>query len=410
MDMSQITESQLREAALVAVKNMEGVKTVSDAARYVPVQYFGVMTGQDAPDYQDGTFIVKRSNIIAIKRYVRSSLELPFELDEVEDLLGYKQANVVGLEPSDIKILHENIRDHAKSWPDLERKTKDLGGHLDIFSSGFLRTGDRVVERLKTTEGYQNLTGTIDTMTPRERAAMAAIPLGFSATERVQSLIKFLDLMKQEIVDFYILISEVKAKATTFSRTISEELLPAVKLKIKHAEIAGFENDAYEEELRREIKELEQQISEKLKEYDQMVGYAFSGLVFGPIGVGITGGIFGAKAERVRADKNKLLDQHDTLLKNLHNAKLSRLLNELGGQLANTKSLMVDAEKGAKNLEDVWAIIWLHIEESVIRLRGVDNVLDLNLFVLNFQAVVDPWRTIKGHAIALSAVFNEVAD
>ena len=36
--------------------------------------------------------------------------------------------------------------------------------------------------------------------------------------------------------------------------------------------------------------------------------------------------------------------------------------------------------------------------------------LDLILLVLNLQAIFEPWKTIKGHAKALSAVFNQIVE
>lgn len=88
-------------------------------------------------------------------------------------------------------------------------------------------------------------------------------------------------------------------------------------------------------------------------------------------------------------------------------ANSSLLLSDLAGRLTNMKALMIDAEEGAKNLEDVWAIIWLNVVESADRLATANNALDLNLLVLDLQAVVEPWDVIRGHANNLSRVFNE---
>lgn len=410
MYMRQDLGSQLRRVALDAVDNIEGIETVSDAARYVPVQYFGVMAGKHAPSYKDGTFIVKKSNIVAIKRYVNSSLLLPVDLSAVEKLLGYIHTDAAGLEPRDIQALHQEIHKHALSWGTLERETKDLGGRLDLFSRGFINTGELVVDHLKSFTGYRNLVGTIDTLTPEEQAALAAIPLGNSDTEKVQSLIRYLGRMKNDIENFYKRVSVVKALASEFSRKITEDLLPAINTKVRDVEAAGNEKDAWEEQLKLQLKALDEHIAEKLDEYSSLVGYAFAGLVFGPIGVAITGGIFGSQAERVRGEKNGLLEQRSALLEQMRSANVSRQLNELAGKLVDIRALMIDAEKGARNLEDVWAIIWLNMDESAVRLSEVDNALDLNMLVLDLQAVVEPWRVISGHAHALSKVFNEVVD
>ncbi|MCU1751263.1 alpha-xenorhabdolysin family binary toxin subunit A [Pseudomonas sp. 6D_7.1_Bac1] len=403
-------QERLKLTAHQAVAELEGISTVTDAAKYVPVQYFGVMAGESGPSYQDGTFIVQKHNIVAIKRYVNAALALPVDLTAIERQLGYIRSDKEGLEPADIQNLHQKIHQHALSWGTLERDTKDLGGRLDLFSSGFIRTGNLIVEHLKSFQGYEDLTGTIDTLTEVERARMAAIPLGNSATEKVENLNRYFTRMKDDIESFCRRISAVKALATEFSRKISEDLLPLVKAKLSDAERAGFDQVAEEEQLRVEIKGLDERIAEKLKEYDSLVGYAFTGLVFGPIGVAITGGIFGSKAEATRAEKNSLIETRDNVLKNMDKARLSKLLMALRIRLENMKSQMIDAEQGAKNLEDVWAIIWMNVEESRVRLSEVDNAFDLSLLVLDIQGVVAPWETIKGHAANLSYVFNSVVD
>lgn len=402
--------SELTNVALDAVYNLEGVDTISEAAKYVPVQYFGVMAGKDAPDYQDGTFIVKKSNIVAIKRYVSTSLALPVDLSRVERELGYKKANIAGLEPADIQELYQNTHKHALSWRTLERETKNLGTQLDNFSQRFYSTGVAVIDHLKNTRGYKSLGGTIETMTAEELAGLAAIPLDHSDTETVRDLAWYFDRMKNDIESFYHKIKAVKALAVEFSRKISDELLPAISVKLDYIEKSGMELDAREEALRIELRELDERIAEKLDEYRSLVGYAFAGLVFGPLGVAITGGIFGSKAEQVRSDKNALLEDRSALLEDMQGAKVTKLMNDLGGRLVNLQALMVDAERGAKNLEDVWAIIYEWIRESANRASEIDNALKLNRLVLELESVVNPWNMIKGHAYALSKVFNEVAD
>lgn len=409
MSTKQDLQNQLTQTAINAVGNFEGVATLSDAAKYVPVQYFGVMAGEDAPDYKDGTFIVKKSNIVAIKRYVNSSLRLPVDLSAVERMLGYTRADSEGLEPRDIQALHQEIHQHALSWGTLERETKNLGGRLDLFSRGFINTGELIVDRLKGFHGYRDLLGTVDTMTPEERAALAAIPLGNSDTEKVQNLSRFFDRMKLDIESFYNRVSAVKALASEFSRKITENLLPAITIKLRYVEAAGIEKDARVEHVKLQLKELDQVVAEKLEEYRSLVGYAFTGLVFGPIGVAITGGIFGSQAERVRGEKNALLEKRGELLEQMRGANISKLMSELAGGLVNIKALMKDAEEGARNLEDVWALIWLYIDESAARLSEAENCLDLSMLVLDLEAVIEPWKVINGHANALSKVFNEVA-
>lgn len=408
IDKKQALQNELRRVAHQAVAELEGVDTMAEAAKYVPVQYFGVMAGAEASTYKDGTFIVQKHNIIDIKRYVSASLRLPVDLGAVEKLLGYTESTVKRLEPRDIQLLHQRIHQHALSWGTLERDTKDLGSRLDLFSKGFINTGIQVVEHLKSFAGYKDLSGTIHTLNDAERAALAAVPLGNSDSERVQNLAKYFTRMKNDIESFYQRVSAVKALASEFSRKITEDLLPAVVATLGYVEQAGIEAPAQEEALRAQLKELDAHIAEKIAEYNNLVGYSFAGLVFGPIGVAITGGIFGSQAEKVRSQKNTLLANRDELLGRMGKTRFSQLLNQVGGRLSDMKILMSDAERGAKNLEDVWAIIWVSIEESSDRLLQLDNELDLGMLVLDLHSVIEPWGVIQGHANALSRVFNEV--
>lgn len=45
-----------------------------------------------------------------------------------------------------------------------------------------------------------------------------------------------------------------------------------------------------------------------------------------------------------------------------------------------------------KNLEDVWAFIWLHIDESAVRLSEAQTALDLNMLVLICSRSLIPGR------------------
>jgi len=405
--MKQEQGSNLTRIARAAVTELHGVDSVIEAAKYVPVQYFGVMAGQDAPDYQDGTFIVKRASLVAIKRYVRASLREPVDLSAIEQQLGYTRIGVAGLEPADFQQLNQRIRQHALSWATLERDTKDLGARLDLFAKGFINTGLLVISHLKNFDGYKDLSGTVDTLSDSECEELRGIPLGDSDVEKVESLDKYFKRMKKDIESFYTRITAVKELAVEFSRKITEDLLPAVNTKLHYVEKAGVEESEKVNAIKAQLKDLDIQIAEKIAEYDSLVGYAFAGLIFGPLGVAITGGIYGSQAETVRSHKNALNQVRSELLKGMVGANHSVLLSNLAGRLTDMKVLMLDAEEGAKYLEDVWAIIWLNVVESASRLAEAENAFDLNMLVLDLQAVVEPWDVIRGHANALSKVFNE---
>lgn len=400
----ELAAYQLQIIAEKVVPKLEGVTDVVEASKLVPVQYFG----KRMENIDDETFIVKKSHVVSIKRYVRAGLALPVNISEVEAFLGYRESGYEALDPASMQRLHQQIHQHAMSWATLERRTKDVGNHLDLFASTFIKSGETIVEVLKGSEAYKNFEGNVDSLSEDEKESLAAIPLGSTDSKRVENLGKALKWARKDIEVFYLEVADVNRLAIDFSRKISDELLIQLAQKQKIVDEVRFDRDDEVDALREQIKSLDEQIAEKQSEYDSQVGYAFTGLVFGPIGLLVTGGIFGAQAEETRAQKNKLLKRKEDLVGKLSKARLSQSLITLATRFTDMRSLMKDAEQGIKCIEDVLGIVWSSLRVSLDAFKGNATELDLLLLVLNLQAIFEPWKTIKGHAHALSAVFNQI--
>ncbi|MNZ58481.1 hypothetical protein D3C78_764900 [compost metagenome] len=402
----ELAAEQLQAIAVSVVPTLEGVDNVMEASWFVPEQYFG----QRTKNIDEETFIVKKSHVLSIKRYVGVGLALPLDIREVESYLGYSESNYKEVSPESIQQFHQRIHQHALSWATLERETKNIGNQLDLFASTFFKSGSAIIELLKGSEAYKRVQGGVDSLDDDEKARLAAIPLSSTDSKRVESLSKALARAKIDIAVFYLAVAGVNALAIEFSRKISNELLIEVASKLKAADEAGLDKHEGVDELREQIRALDEEIAEKQTEYDYQVGYAFTGLVFGPLGLLVTGGIFGAKAEETRAQKNELLNRKERLVEKLSKARLSQSLIILATNFTEMRALMKDAEKGIKCLEDVLGIVWSSLGVSLEAFEDNASELDLILLVLNLQAIFEPWKTIQGHARALSDVFNQVAD
>jgi len=385
---------------------LEGVDSIVDAARFVPEQYFE----KKAENIDDETFIVKKSHVVDIKRYVRAGLSLPVDISEVETYLGYKTAGHRLLEPTSMQQFYQDIHSHALSWATLERETKNIGNRLDLFARNFFETGSAIINLLKQSEAYKRVEGNIDSLSDDEKIQLAFIPLSSTDTKRVENLRKALKFAKADVAEFYLTVTYVNALAVEFSRKISDELLIKLALKMKAIDEVNIDKHEGIDELRIQIKELDEAIAEKQAEYDSQVGYAFTGLIFGPLGLIVTGGIFGAEAEKTRAQKNELLEQKSRLVLEMSAARLSHNLITLATNFSEMRALMRDAEKGIKRIEDVLGIVWSSLGVSLDEFEDDARDLDLILLVLNLQAIFNPWKTIQGHAHALSTVFNQVVE
>ena len=400
----EFAAKQLQIIAEQVVPTLGGVDNVVEASKFVPVQYFG----KRMENIDDETFIVKKSHVLSIKRYVRAGLALPVNISEFESFLGYRESGYEALDPASMQQLHQQIHQHAQSWATLERRTKDIGNQLDLFASTFIESGSTIIEFLKGCEAYKNFQGNVDSLSVIDKAHLAAIPISSTDSKRVENLGKALTWAKKDIAEFYLAVASVNALAIEFSRKISDELLIQVALKQKVADEARIDGHGEVDELRKQLKSLDEGIAEKQSEYDSQVGYAFAGLVFGPIGLIVTGGIFGAQAEETRAQKNLLLVSKEELLGKLSKARLSQSLITLATNFTEMRALMKDAEQGIKCIEDVLGIVWSSLGVSLEAFEDNASELDLILLVLNLQAIFEPWKTIKGHARALSSVFNQI--
>ncbi|AZO88652.1 hypothetical protein BOO88_06835 [Stutzerimonas stutzeri] len=292
----------------------------------------------------------------------------------------------------------------------MERETKNIGNRLDLFSRNFFESGSAIINLLKASETYRRVEGNIDSLSEDEKKQLASIPLSSTETKRVESLQKALEFAKKDVAEFYLAVAGVNALAIEFSRKISDELLIKLALKMNAVDEANIDKHEAVDEIRKQIKELDETIAEKQAEYDDQVGYAFTGLVFGPLGLIVTGGIFGAEAEKTRAQKNELLEQKNRLVVQMSAARLSQSLITLTTNFSEMHALMKDAENGIKCIEDVLGIIWNSLGVSLEGFEDGASEMDLILLVLNLQAIFNPWKTIQGHAHALSTVFNQVVE
>ncbi len=111
------------------------------AAVEVPKVTLELITGtKEGVARQGGVFT--KDDLINIKLYVKKGLSLPSPIGEVEVYVGYKKADIAGLEPFDIKVLFDQIRAHCLCWDGVERNV--IGQNINLQSSAkkIVSTGD----------------------------------------------------------------------------------------------------------------------------------------------------------------------------------------------------------------------------------------------------------------------------
>ena len=94
--------------------------------------------------------IFTKEDLINIKLYAKKGLSLPEKQAEVEVYVGYKKANIAGLEPVDIADLFGQIRNHSLGWDGIQQKVIDQSIDLKGFSTRFVGLGEDLLSTIDT--------------------------------------------------------------------------------------------------------------------------------------------------------------------------------------------------------------------------------------------------------------------
>ncbi|MFB6402224.1 alpha-xenorhabdolysin family binary toxin subunit A [Pseudomonas putida] len=204
-------------------------------------------------------------------------------------------------------------------------------------------------------------------------------------------------------------IDDVDARANWFNNEIKRELKPRMGRLLKHFDEKVSHEGTLEK--RRQLDQWDEQIDQLKSEYDANVGYAFTGMVLGPIGLVITGGVFGSQAERIRATKNALIEQRDELARAL--AMVAPALKDFERVSTLVRDLQFrckDLSAATKRLADVWLFLASYASTSVSEAKELGTITQLESFVHDFSEVIKPWAKIGNICHTLSQLFNELVD
>ena len=171
-----------------------------------------------------------------------------------------------------------------------------------------------------------------------------------------------------------------------------------------------FVNEFYNNDRSSLIEErdlLIEDISLLKEEYKNYVGLAFTGLAAGIIGVIITGGIFGAKAEKVRKKKNELIEKVKKLNDDIDKyTSLSFYLSSFYIELEEIEQLIEDTNMALEHIEYVWQAILTEIDASLTNFNKINNALELIKFSIYFEKIISPWYMVIGYSKEILLSFD----
>ncbi|TPG65690.1 alpha-xenorhabdolysin family binary toxin subunit A [Pseudomonas arsenicoxydans] len=374
-----------------------------------------VLAGKGVEQARSGGILTK-NDIISIKLYVKQGLALPSVLPEVESFLNYKSIGVAGLEPSDVKVLFNNIKAHAISWTAIEDQMLKQSIDLGIAARKILSTGGAIVEIIDEMDAAVSGRKKLGVWSEEEIAGIKyTTDDGLISTE-VGYIIKSMrtDVLKQQ--------SKTQELANMLKRFEVElaggQLADGPLLTGLQGQLSGMYDLMVRNEFVKSIADDKVAITEKKeriiqldKDYKHFCELTATGIAGGLIGLAITGGIFGSKAENARREREAVVMELAALEAHVLNKEnLQTALEANQKSFSNVHNRMLDAEQAVNLLKKSWATILQNIDASAEEFLDINDAMSLLRFSLAFQEVIDPWAVVKDNAGDLVIIFNEALE
>lgn len=360
--------------------------------------------------------IFTKEDMINIKLYAKKGLSLPSKLPEVKVYLGYTKCNIAGLEPPDMKSLFDKVKDHSIQWDNVQNKVIKQGINLEQASKSIVTTGDDFISAIDQWPFYKKLKSLGDAKDETFKGIKLEDP---NDKEASVALGQYLTSLKREIDQERIKTDEVTKTISDYRIALSggqlsngektDGLEPEVKRKSDLMAKNNLKETIKEDEDK--LTELDAEIAQLKKDYDKFVGLAFSGAAGGVIGLAITGGIFGAKAEKARKKKNKKIEERKTLQAKLTGEKnLQKAIQDLSNDFDDIGIRMIDAEQALTHLDYMWMTMGELIESSQKEWENINDGLRLLAFIDPFKKIINPWREVGDLAGYLIKIIDEALE
>lgn len=374
-----------------------------------PTEFLRALVEDEKNNGRATALILTKEDILSIKRYERHSLNLPNTLERVKQQLGFAHSGISGLEPQDLLLTYRAINQHAQSWSAIEVDIKAKGFDLDLFAGEFSNQGKQILDYVDKMELARQLQLTVDDLNIETVRGLTPAPL--TKTDKTVCL-SLAEMLKKIAVQM-----EAHRKASTklaedikqFAHTLTVDLVPGINDKVALANRSDLDEDLIA--LEKEIDRLTVDIDQKHQEYSTTRTHITLGLLGGLVGLIVTDSIFGAQAEAIRKEKNRLIKEKKARLEMLGQKRpLAAAIRNLEILFEDMKIRMLDAHQSAVNLQDLWTMLAKYVDNAATRLADISDDQTLLDFVLEFKSVVTPWEEIKGITTHLLLTFEQALD
>ncbi|MEE4098480.1 alpha-xenorhabdolysin family binary toxin subunit A [Pseudomonas viridiflava] len=374
-----------------------------------PTEFLRTLAEDEKNNGRATALILTKEDILSIKRYERHSLNLPNTLERVEQQLGFTHSGISGLEPQDLLLTYSAINQHAQSWSAIEVDIKAKGFDLDLFAGEFSNQGKQILDYVDKMELARQLQLTVADLTIETVKSLTPAPLTKTDKTVCLSLAETLKKMAVQMEAHRKASKKLAEDIKQFAHTLTVDLVPGINDKVRLASRADLDEDLIA--LEKEIDRLTVDIDQKHQEYKTTKTHITLGLLGGIVGLIVTDSIFGAQAEAIRKEKNRLVTEKKTRLETFGQKRpLAAAIRSLEVLFEDMKIRMLDAHQSAVNLQDLWTMLAKYVDNAATRLADISDDQTLLDFVLEFKSVITPWEEIKGITTHLLLTFEQALD
>ena len=376
-------------------------------AGQAPVVMISLLTGSKFEGGRSAG-IFTADDLIKILLYVRAARKLPQRIEDISS----NSTGITGLEPGDIIDLSKKISDHAHRWTLVENLVRDQASKLKYASDEIVNVGKDVTDAINSMDNDMK-----DALTVNN--SNVNIPISNKDNAIQKTLLEIMADLKELCLEHQeetrrVLTAVRDYKTELSGGTLSDNttvmgLEPLLSRKKELAKKAMSDTEIIK--LQGDIDILEKEINQLRKDYDKYVGLAFTGILGGIIGIAITGGIFGAKAEAARKTKNSKIAELEKISKDIkRKQEVQGILNEFATQFTDIEMRLLDAEQSLSHLDSMWSDMVANIDGSLTKLGKVKDSDTLSKFLRDFKNIVRPWEIVGDMSAKLSNVFDQAIE
>jgi hypothetical protein len=401
-------------SAVLWEKSLEGKshEEIANLAAVVPQSLMSLSTGAANDVTRANGLVLTKAQIISLRKYEAAGLALPTNERALATYLNFGDDDDggKGFTTEDFLASFTKINSHASLWSPLRSRIMLTGTHLKIFGSNmgvYLLSIEEIFAEIRLAKklGTHKITNYEELRNWEVKEGKSFPDLALEA-DTIPDMGDVLDLIFENVKEYLRTAVEIKTDLNTFSRQLTNDVIPTIKLLALALESNTYAADI--ESLNNEIKERANQIDELNKEYKALVLKSLSSVSsFSLIGLGVAIYV-GVEAENVRSRRNDLTGIQEAAIKSLESkSKTLGSIARIRSDMQNMQTVALDAEVATNNVVHTWNVLHAYIESSGKAVSKIEGGVRLLAFITQFRLVAAPWVAIHNSADALVELFRE---